>query len=298
MRGVGNVVPVGLVQMSCTHCPSENYRRAISLIEEGAERGAKVICTPELFKSLYFCQVADPDQLRLAEVLDPQNETVAELSALARNLEVVIISSLFEKRAPGFYHNAAVVIDADGAVLGKYRKMHIPEDPHYLEKFYFAPGDLGYPVFETRYGILGVLICWDQWFPEAARLMALNGAEIIFYPTAIGYSPGEDEQTQLAWQVVQRGHAVANCCYVAAVNRVGFEAHPASEGGLDFWGRSFVADPLGRVVAEASNDEEEVLICPVDWSLFERTRDVLGHFFRDRRIDSDSGLTKRYGNLR
>jgi N-carbamoylputrescine amidase len=210
----------------------------------------------------------------------------------------VIVASLFEKRAPGLYHNTAAVIDADGRLLGKYRKMHIPDDPYYLEKFYFTPGDLGYQMFRTRYADIGVLICWDQWFPEAARLTAMAGAEIIFYPTAIGYMPDEGESgdttSHEAWQVVQRGHAVANGCFVAAVNRVGFEEHPDGQGGLDFWGQSFVADPYGRVMAKAAEAAEEVLVCRVDLSLIEEARDQLAHFFRDRRIDSYDGLTLRY----
>jgi N-carbamoylputrescine amidase len=230
--------------------------------------------------------------------MEGQNLTLQRMSELARHREVVIIASLFEKRAPGLYHNTAVVIDADGSVLGKYRKMHIPGDPHYLEKFYFTPGDLGFPTFRTRYANIGVLICWDQWFPEAARLTALKGSEIIFYPTAIGYMPGERQQSGTssydAWQVVQRGHAVANGCFVATVNRVGYEPHPEGRGGLDFWGQSFVADPYGSLVAEASAQDEEVLVCPVDLSRIEEARDLLAHFFRDRRIDSYQGLMQRY----
>lgn len=291
-------VPIGLIQMSCDDNVEENLNKAIQRIRAAAERGAKIICTQELFKTRYFCQTIDVDLFRLAEEVTERNPTVQRLSKLARSLEVVLIASLFEKRAPGLYHNTAAVIDADGCLLGKYRKMHIPDDPFYLEKFYFTPGDLGYPVFRTRYADVGVLICWDQWFPEAARLTAMQGAEIIFYPTAIGYMPGEREQegttSHDAWQVVQRGHAVANGCYVAAVNRTGFEEHPEGQGGLDFWGQSFVADPYGRVLKQASAQDEEVLVCPVDLSQVDEARNLLAHFFRDRRIDSYGGLTQRY----
>jgi N-carbamoylputrescine amidase len=284
--------------MSCSDDVDENLEKAIGYIYEAAQRGAKIVCTQELFTSRYFCQTIDLDVFRLAEGVDERNPTLQRLAEQARALEVVIIAGLFEKRAPGLYHNTAAVIDADGRLLGKYRKMHIPDDPHYLEKFYFTPGDLGYQVFRTRYADIGVLICWDQWFPEAARLTAMKGAEIIFYPTAIGYMPeereGEDTTSHDAWQVVQRGHAVANGCYVAAVNRVGFEEHPDGNGGLDFWGQSFVADPYGTVLERAAERAEEVLVCPIDLSLIDEARDLLAHFFRDRRIDSYGGLTQRF----
>jgi N-carbamoylputrescine amidase len=291
-------VPIGLIQMSCGDDVDENMAKAVRYANQAADGGAKIICTQELFSSRYFCQTIDLDAFRLAEEIDEQNLTFQRMSELARQREVVIIASLFEKRAPGLYHNTAVVIDADGSVLGKYRKMHIPDDPHYLEKFYFAPGDLGFPTFRTRYAKIGVLICWDQWFPEAARLTALGGAEIIFYPTAIGYMPGELEAggtaSHDAWQVVQRGHAVANGCYVATVNRVGYEPHPDGRGGLDFWGQSFVADPYGTLVAKASTQDDEVLFCLVDLSRIDEARDQLAHFFRDRRIDCYQGLMQRY----
>jgi N-carbamoylputrescine amidase len=284
--------------MSCGDDIDENLAKAVRYVNQAADQGAKIVCTQELFKSRYFCQAIDLDVFRLAEELEEQNPTLQCMSELARHREVVIITCLFEKRAPGLYHNTAVVIDADGSILGKYRKMHIPDDPHYLEKFYFAPGDLGFPTFRTRYAEIGVLICWDQWFPEAARLIALRGAEIIFYPTAIGYMPGEREaggtSSHDAWQVVQRGHAVANGCYVATVNRVGYEPHPEGHGGLDFWGQSFVTDPYGTLVAEASARDEEILVCPVDLSCIDEARDQLAHFFRDRRIDGYQGLLQRY----
>jgi N-carbamoylputrescine amidase len=213
-------------------------------------------------------------------------------------LGIVLIASLFEKRSLGLYHNTAVVIDADGRFLGKYRKMHIPDDPLYFEKFFFTPGDLGYPVFRTQYADIGVLICWDQWFPEAARLCAMKGAQIIFYPTAIGFSRFDRDSESVAyrdsWQIVQRGHAVANACFVAAVNRVGFEENPVGEGGINFWGYSFVADPDGQVLKQASDEEEEILVCPVDLALVRETRDRSSFPFRDRRIDSYGGLTKLY----
>jgi N-carbamoylputrescine amidase len=291
-------VAIGLLQMSCGDGIEENLDKAIHYANQAADQGAKIICTQELFKSRYFCQTIDLDAFRLAEVIDEQNLTVQRMSKLARDREVVIIVCLFEKRAPGLYHNTALVIDADGSVLGKYRKMHIPDDPHYLEKFYFTPGDLGFRTFRTRHASIGVLICWDQWFPEAARLTALRGAEIIFYPTAIGYMPGERETegttSRDAWQVVQRGHAVANGCYVATVNRVGYEPHPEGHGGIDFWGQSFVADPYGSLVVTASEQDEEVLVCPVDLSCIDEARDKLAHFFRDRRIDSYKGLLQRH----
>jgi N-carbamoylputrescine amidase len=291
-------VPIGLVQMSCSPDPADNVERAIGFIRQAAGQGARIICTQELFKTRYFCQSIDLDHFRLAEEISPQRPTLRQFSGLARDLEVVIILSLFEKRAPGLYHNTAVVIDADGQTLGRYRKMHIPDDPHYLEKFYFTPGDLGFPVFRTRFADIAVLICWDQWFPEAARLAALRGAQIIFYPTAIGYMPDElsagGTTSRDAWVVVQRGHAIANGCYVAAVNRVGYEEHPDGQGGLDFWGGSFVADPYGRVVKSASDKEEEVLVYPIDLSLIDTARNLLAHFFRDRRVDYYDGLKSQY----
>jgi N-carbamoylputrescine amidase len=291
-------VPIALVQMSCSPDPADNVERAIGFIRQAAGQGARIICTQELFKTRYFCQSIDLDHFRLAEEISPQRPTLRQFSGLARDLEVVIILSLFEKRAPGLYHNTAVVIDADGQTLGRYRKMHIPDDPHYLEKFYFTPGDLGFPVFRTRFADIAVLICWDQWFPEAARLAALRGAQIIFYPTAIGYMPDElsagGTTSRDAWVVVQRGHAIANGCYVAAVNRVGYEEHPDGQGGLDFWGGSFVADPYGRVVKSASDKEEEVLVYPIDLSLIDTARNLLAHFFRDRRVDYYDGLKSQY----
>jgi N-carbamoylputrescine amidase len=292
-----SIVQVGLIQMSCDPDTATNFSRAEKLIREAAARGAQIVCTQELFYAPYFCQTISQDHWQLAVRIDREDPVVARLGRLAATEGIVLIASLFEKRAPGLYHNTAAVFDADGALLGIYRKMHIPEDPHYLEKFYFTPGDLGYRVFPTRYGRIGVLICWDQWFPEAARITALKGAEILFYPTAIGYMPGEREESGTrsldAWLTVQRGHAVANACYVAAVNRVGFEPQPGAEDGLAFWGQSFLADPYGAVVAQAG-EEQEVVVAPVERSRIEHARDTLAHFYRDRRVDSYGEITRRF----
>jgi N-carbamoylputrescine amidase len=291
-------VNIGLIQMSCSTDLEQNLEKTIEKIKTTARLGAHIVCTQELFKTPYFCQTADSDLFELAERLDENNSTIRVFSELSKKEEIVIIAGLFEKQAPGLYFNSAVVIDADGSYLGKYRKMHIPEDPYYYEKFYFTPGDLGYRVFKTRYANIGVLICWDQWFPEAARLTAMKGADIIFYPTAIGYMSDEnvtsDKATQKAWQAIQVGHAIANGCYVAAVNRVGYEGNPDGKGGLDFWGSSFVVDPYGKMLKEASEDREENLVCSIDLSYIDEVRNILSHFFRDRRIDSYGGITKRY----
>jgi N-carbamoylputrescine amidase len=282
-------VRVGLVQMTCGPEPEPNMEKAVARVREAAGRGAQVVCLQELFRSQYFCQTEDTELFKLAEPIPgPSTE---RLGALARELGVVVIASLFERRAPGLYHNTAVLLDADGTVAGKYRKMHIPDDPLYYEKFYFTPGDLGFSSHDTAYGKLGALVCWDQWFPEAARLTALSGAQFLFYPTAIGWLPEEDEEMNQAqhgaWETIQRAHAIANGVYVVAVNRVG------REGSLQFWGQSFVVDPFGRVVAKASATEEEVLVvdCPLD--AIERTRQNWP-FLRDRRIESYAGLNYRF----
>ena len=289
------IVNVGLIQMSCGENINQNLEKAVEYIKQAASQGANIVCTQELFKSRYFPQVADSEMFSLAEKVDEASPTLRQLCQLAAELEIVLIASLFEKRALGLYHNTAVVIDADGCFLGKYRKMHIPDDPHYYEKYYFTPGDLGYRAFRTRYANIGVLICWDQWFPEAARLTAMKGAELILIPTAIGYSRPEPDPGYLdAWQVVQRGHAIANACYLAAVNRVGFEESPDGQGGIDFWGRSFVADPDGKVLQQASENEEEILVCPVDLALIEEVRAASSFPFRDRRVDSYGGLTRLF----
>ena len=284
---------VGLIQMRCAPDPGENFARAEEKIRDAAARGAQVICTQELFRTQYFCREENADHFALAEPIPgPTTET---LSQLARHLGVVIIGSLFERRAAGVYHNTAVVLDADGALLGKYRKMHIPDDPLYYEKFYFTPGDLGFPNFQTRYARIGVLVCWDQWYPEGARLASLGGAHILFYPTAIGWHPSEKQQfgaAQLdAWRTIQRSHAIANGVFVAAVNRTGFEGTPQS--GLEFWGHSFACDPFGQMLAEASSDKEETLIVECDPARSEEVRRNWP-FLRDRRIDAYSPILERW----
>ncbi len=283
---------VGLIQMACSTDPNENLAKAQWRIREAAARGAQVVCLQELFRSQYFCRREDPSLFDLAEPIPgPSTQTLSEL---ARELQVVIVASLFERRAAGVYHNTAVVIDADGALLGLYRKMHIPDDPLYFEKYYFTLGDLGFRSFDTRYARIAVLVCWDQWYPEAARLAALTGAQILFYPTAIGWHPSEKAEFGAAqhdaWRTIQRAHAIANGLYVAAVNRVGYEGPP--EKGLEFWGGSFVADPFGRVLAEASTDQEEILIAACDPRRIEDTRRNWP-FLRDRRIDAYAPILNR-----
>lgn len=282
---------VGLVQMSCTKDPGENLAKAITKIREAAAKGAQIVCLQELFTSLYFCDVEDYQNFKLAESI-PGPSTDA-LKAVAKELGVVIIASLFEKRTEGIYHNTTAVLDADGSYLGKYRKMHIPDDPAYYEKFYFTPGDLGYKVFKTKFATIGVLICWDQWYPEAARITALMGAEILFYPTAIGWATSQDEETNTeqynAWQTIQRSHAVANGVHVVSVNRVGFE----QDGAMKFWGGSFFSNPFGSILYQASADQEEVKVLPLDLSKTDRYR-THWPFLRDRRIDSYQPITKRY----
>ena len=284
---------VGLIQMSCSLDPRENFSKAESRIQEAAQRGAQIICLQELFRSRYFCQEENADLFELAEPI-PGPSTEA-LSKLARSLNVVIIGSLFERRAAGIYHNTAATIDADGSLLGKYRKMHIPDDPLYYEKFYFTPGDLGFPNFDTRYARIGVQVCWDQWYPEGARLASLGGANILFYPTAIGWHPSEKREfgaSQLdAWRTIQRSHAIANGVFVAAVNRVGFEG--TAESGLEFWGHSFVCDPFGQILAEASADKEEILLAECDPARVEEVRRNWP-FLRDRRIDAYPPILERW----
>jgi N-carbamoylputrescine amidase len=287
-----NLVSLGLVQMRCGVEPEANLRKAVAGIREAVRGGAQIVCLQELFRSQYFCQRQDPSVFDLAEpIAGPSTEQLAQV---AREAEAVVVASLFERRAPGVYHNTAAVFDADGSLLGLYRKMHIPDDPLYFEKYYFTPGDLGFRAFDTRYGRIGVLVCWDQWFPEAARLTALQGAQILFYPTAIGWHPRERAAFGAAqfeaWQLIQRSHALANGVYVAAVNRVGHEG-PA-EAGLEFWGGSFVSDPFGGVIKQASQDNEEVLIAPCDLRRLEEVRRNWP-FLRDRRIDAYGGLSRR-----
>ena len=293
-----STIRIGLIQTTCGEDIQANFDKAIENIRQAADKGANIICLQELFKSEYFCQVADPQLFELAEEVNENSASVKTLRDIAEELGIVLIAGLFEKRAPGVYHNCAIVIDADGSYLGKYRKMHIPEYPHYYEKFYFTPGDLGYQAFETKFGKIGVLICWDQWFPEAARLTAMKGAEIIFIPTAIGgiqeNGDYQDSGERSAWEIVQRGHAVANGVYLAAVNRVGFEADPSGKGGLQFSGGSFISDPFGRILKQASVTEDEILIGEIDLTFVDEVRDTLAQFFRDRRIDSYGDITKRF----
>lgn len=286
-------VKIGLIQTACSPDPDDNLTKTLALARQAARQGARIICTQELFRSQYFCQAEDYDNFRLAETIP--GPSTRRFQKLARDHGVVIIASLFEKRAPGLYHNTAVVIDAGGECLGLYRKMHIPDDPLYYEKFYFTPGDLGFRAWPTRYGKLGVLVCWDQWYPEAARLTALQGAEILFYPTAIGWHPREKaplgETQHDAWETVQRAHAIANGCYVAVSNRVGLE-QPAGGDGLEFWGQSFIAGTSGELIARAAADRDEVLVAEVDLSKVDVTR-THWPFLRDRRIDAYGDLTKR-----
>ena len=286
---------IGLVQMSMVADPEVNLRTAVARVREAARAGATLVCLPELFRTLYIGQREDHALFDLAEPV-PGPSTQA-LGVVARETGAVIIASLFERRAAGLYHNTAAVIDADGTVSGIYRKMHIPDDPAYYEKFYFAPGDLGFRAFDTRAGRIGTLICWDQWYPEAARLTALQGAAILCYPTAIGWHPAEKAQHgagQLdAWRTIQRSHAIANGCYVAAVNRVGVERLDAQGAGLEFWGGSFVADPFGTVLAEAPNDREALLIVEVDLARIEEVRRNWP-FLRDRRTDAYGGIGSRF----
>jgi N-carbamoylputrescine amidase len=287
--GASRTVPVGLIQARASHDPAANLAQAVSRIEQAAKRGAEIICLQELFSCRYFPREENGKWFRLAETIP--GPVTDRLSKLARRRRVVLIVPLFEKRAEGIYHNTAVVLDADGTLLGKYRKMHIPDDPGYYEKFYFTPGDLGFNVFKTRYAKIGALICWDQWFPEAARLAALKGAEILFYPTAIGWNEHDEvkdsKKEQAAWELIQRAHAIANGVFVAVVNRVG------SEGNLKFWGRSFVCDPLGALIARAGGRGEEVLVTRLDLASIGETRRHWP-FLRDRRIDAYQAITNRF----
>jgi N-carbamoylputrescine amidase len=292
-----NKFTLGLVQMRCSPSPDDNVARAVAHLREAAARGAQVICLPELFRTQYFCQSEDHANFDLAEAIP--GPTTATLAKLARELKVVIIASLFERRAAGIYHNTAVILDANGELSGIYRKMHIPDDPLFYEKFYFTPGDLGFRAFDTAFGRLGTLVCWDQWYPEAARLTALSGADVLFYPTAIGWHPAEKAEfgaaQASAWHTIQRAHAIANGVYVAAVNRVGHEIPPSPAGGagIEFWGGSFVADPFGVVLKEAGRTDEEIIIVPCDRSHQETVRRHWP-FLRDRRIDAYGPITRRF----
>jgi len=284
-------VKIAGIQMSCSADKEANLAKAITGIREAAARGAQIVCTQELFTSLYFCDEENYDNFKLAESIP--GDTTEKLSGLAAELNVVIVASLFEKRTQGIYHNTTVVVDADGNILGRYRKMHIPDDPAYYEKFYFTPGDLGYKIFKTKYATIGILICWDQWYPEAARITALMGAEILFYPTAIGWASSQDEATNKeqyeAWQTIQRSHAVANGVHVVSVNRTGIEQN----GTMKFWGGSFISNPFGRILYKASHDNEEVLIAEIDLAKTDQYR-THWPFLRDRRIDSYEPITKRF----
>lgn len=282
-------IKIGLIQMCCVNDPAANMAHAMESIRRAASAGANIVCLQELFRSLYFCVAEDYAPFALAEAIPGPSTEV--LQALARELGVVIVASLFEKRAEGLYHNSAAVIDADGAYLGKYRKMHIPDDPSFYEKFYFTPGDLGFRSWKTQYGTIGVLICWDQWYPEAARLTALTGAEMLFYPTAIGWAEGEDPKVCRdqfdAWQTIQRAHAIANGIPVISVNRVG------KEGNINFWGGSFAADTLGEVIYQAPQGQEDIAVFEIDLGKSDTTRKHWP-FLRDRRIDAYEGITRRF----
>ncbi len=289
-----STVTLGLLQHACGRAPAANLEKTLALAERAARQGAQIICTQELFRSQYFCQAEKHDSFRLAEPIPGPSSRAFQ--AFAKKFGVVVVASLFERRAAGLYHNSAVVIDADGKMLGVYRKMHLPDDPLYYEKFYFTPGDTGFRAWETKFGKIGVLICWDQWFPEGARLTAMQGAEILFYPTAIGWHPTEKAahgaQQHGAWEIIQRSHAVANGCFVAAVNRIGIE-RPEGGDGIEFWGQSFVADTSGQLMAKASIEREEVMLVPVDLRKVDATR-THWPFLRDRRIDAYGDLTKRF----
>ena len=286
---------VGLIQMAMEDDVSANLKKAVSLVEKAARQGARVICLPEMFRSRYFCQVEDIRNFGLAETI-PGPSTQA-ISKLAKKHKVAVVVPLFEKRAPGVYHNTAVVIGSDGEIAGIYRKMHIPDDPGFYEKFYFTPGDLGFKTFRTEYGNIGTLICWDQWYPEAARLTALQGAEILFYPTAIGWHPHEKAEhgkSQFeSWLTIQRSHAIANGVYVAAVNRVGLEKVSPDSAGIEFWGQSFVSDPQGKIISQASADQEEILTAEIDPGRIEYIRQNWP-FLRDRRVDAYDGMAERF----
>jgi len=291
---------IGVVQMSCTPEPDENLERAIAHIRTAAQKGAEIVCLPELFQTQYFCQREDVALFDLAEPIP--GKATKRLGDVARDLKVTIVASLFERRAPGIYHNTAAVIDTGGKLAGVYRKMHIPDDPLYYEKFYFTPGDLGFKTFETDFAKFGTLVCWDQWYPEGARLTALQGANVLFYPTAIGWHPNEKAQygeaQYDAWRTVQRAHAITNGVYVAVPNRVGFETgnirgNQAPGKGLEFWGGSFIADAFGQVITQAPHDGEEVLVAEVD---LRRMEDVRRNwpFWRDRRVDAYAAITQRF----
>ena len=289
---------VGLIQLSCSPDPDANLRKAVERVREAGRNGAQMICLPELFRTQYFCQREDPALFDLAETIP--GPTTEAISKAAVEAKAVVVASIFEKRAPGLYHNTAVLIGSDGSIKGLYRKMHIPDDPLYYEKYYFTPGDLGFKAFDTEFGRVGTLVCWDQWYPEGARLTALKGAQVLFYPTAIGWHPAEKYGTAQhdAWRTIQRSHAIANGVFVAVANRVGHETgniggNEAKGAGLDFWGGSFLADPFGRLLAEASHDREQILCAEVNLGEIDEIRRNWP-FLRDRRIESYAGITHRF----
>ena len=286
---------IALIQISLDATPEVNLKKCLEWIRKAANQGANVVCLPELYSSFYFCQSENHDYFDLAEPL--YNDSYQAFSTLAKELGVVLIVPFFERRASGLYHNSAYIIDTDGSEAGLYRKMHIPDDPSYYEKFYFTPGDIGFKAFDTKVGKIGTLICWDQWYPEGARITALQGAEVLFYPTAIGWHPSEKaqygEKQHDAWRTVQRGHAVANGIFVAACNRVGFERPFESSAGIEFWGASFIAGPQGEILAEASHDKEEIIMAEIDHTLMEDVRRNWP-FLRDRRVDAYGDITKRF----
>ncbi len=288
---------IGLIQMRMSADMNANVQHACDMLENAAKQGVQVACLPELFRSFYFCQTEDAAVFDTAEPIP--SPTTDALAAVAKKYGMAIVGSVFEKRALGLYHNTAVMLDADGSLVGLYRKMHIPDDPLYYEKYYFTPGDLGFKAFDTAHGKIGTLVCWDQWYPEGARLTAMQGANVLFYPTAIGWHPAEKdsfgEAQASAWETIQRSHAIANGIYVASVNRIGHEATPEGKGdGIEFFGNSFIADPFGRILAKASSDKEEIITAMVDPTLQEYTRSNWP-FFRDRRVDAYAGITERFG---
>ncbi len=293
-KASSRVVNIGFTQMKCVEDVVTNRKHQAALLEKAAKQGGQILCTQEMFTSQYFCQTEDHRFFKLAETIPgPSTDLFCKI---AKKYGVVIVASLFEKRASGLYHNTAAVIDADGSLMGLYRKMHIPDDPLYYEKFYFAPGDLGFRTWETRFGKIGVLICWDQWFPEAARLSALGGAEILFYPTAIGWHPGEKKEfgsvQHGAWETIQRSHAIANGCYVAVANRIGLET-PAGGDGIEFWGQSFICGPSGEILSKAAVDQTETLISELNLDAVDRAR-THWPFLRDRRVDAYGEITRRH----
>lgn len=295
MKTNKELVRIALIQMSMVEEPLKNLRNAKQMVIDAAKDKAKIICLPEMYKSLYFCQKEEHEFFKLAEKLD--GESFQEFSPIAKKFKSVIIVPIFEKRTNGLYHNSLIVINHEGKMEGFYRKMHIPDDPLYFEKFYFTPGDTGFKSFKTKYGSIGTLICWDQWYPEAARITSLKGAEILFYPTAIGWHPAEKEKygeaQRNSWITIQRSHAIANGVYVAATNRVGFEKIDEKSDGIIFWGNSFICDPQGKILNQASEDKEEILFADLDFSKIDVFR-THWPFYRDRRIDAYDEITKRF----